>query len=136
ALYIRDPQVVISHAPQGLLIDPSYTFRLLLNGYSPIKDEMGPFTIRHINTADDIDAINRIYRSRNMVPIDPTFLTETYKGRFIKYWVVIDDETQSVLAVCMGIDHKIAFDDPENGSSLWSLAVDPQAKHPGIGLHL
>src|SRR5690606_10667804 len=30
-------------------------------------------------------------------------------------------------------DHAEAFDAPENGSSTWCLAVDPQAPHPGIG---
>jgi GNAT-family acetyltransferase (TIGR03103 family) len=33
----------------------------------------------------------------------------------------------------MGVDHFRAFNDLENGSSLWALAVDPQASHPGIG---
>ncbi len=33
----------------------------------------------------------------------------------------------------MGVDHSTAFGDPENGASLWSLAVDPQASVPGIG---
>lgn len=136
ALYVRDPQVIIATAPQDLFIDPSYTFRLMLLNYTPIRKDKGPFSIRLINTDDDIEAINRIYQSRNMVPIDTEFLQETYKGRFIKYWVAVDEDTQEILAVCMGIDHKIAFDDPENGASLWSVAVDSQAKHTGIGLHL
>jgi GNAT-family acetyltransferase (TIGR03103 family) len=33
----------------------------------------------------------------------------------------------------MGVDHTRAFNDPERGSSLWCLAVDPQARHPRIG---
>lgn len=136
ALYIRDPQVVISYAPQTLFIDPSYTYRLFLEQYEPLKKEKGRFSIRQINTDDDIESINRIYQTRNMVPIDAKFLQETYKGKFIKYWVVVDDDTKEILAVCMGIDHKIAFDDPENGASLWSVAVDPQARHPGIGIQL
>lgn len=136
ALYIRDPQVIVASAPQELFIDPSYTFRLMLEEYQPLKKEGGPFSIRLLDTDDDIGAINRIYLARNMVPIDPDFLHATYKGRFIKYWVVEDDQTQAVLAVCMSIDHKVAFDDPENGASLWAVAVDPQATHPGIGLHL
>lgn len=136
ALYIRDPQVIIAGAPQDLFIDPSYTFRLSLEQYKPLKTERGPFTIRYIDIANDIEAMNRIYQSRGMVIISPEFLKEKYKGRYIKYWVVEDDDSGDILAVCMGIDHKLAFDDPENGSSLWSLAVDPQAKHLGIGLHL
>jgi len=34
------------------------------------------------------------------------------------------------------VDHARAFEDPENGSSLWCLAVDPQASFPGIGENL
>src|SRR3546814_7837707 len=44
-----------------------------------------------------------------------------------------DLETGQVIGTVMGVDHKRAFDDPENGSSLWSLAVDPQTSHPGVG---
>lgn len=136
ALYIRDPQVVIANAPQELFIDPSYTFRLMLGRYEALQGKTGSFSIRLINTDDDIESINRIYRTRNMVPVDSLFLQETYKGRYIKYWVAVDDERGEVVAVCMGIDHKKAFDDPENGASLWSLAVDPQAHHPGIGVQM
>ncbi|MFP4312877.1 MAG: N-acetylglutaminylglutamine synthetase [Alphaproteobacteria bacterium] len=136
ALYIRDPQVVVAKAPQELFIDPSFTFRLVLEHYDPIQQDNKNFTIRPINTDDDIECINRIYQIHKMVPIDPAFLQETYKGRFIKYWVAEDGATNDILGVCMTIDHKLAFDDPENGSSLWSVAVDPQAKHPRVGLNL
>ena len=136
ALYVRDPQVIIANAPQDLFIDPSYTFRLVLGNYEALREEKGPFSIRAIAPENDIDEINRIYQTRKMVPVDPGFLQETYKGKYIKYWIVVDDNSDDVLAVCMGIDHKLAFDDPENGASIWAVAVDPQAKHPGIGLHL
>ena len=32
-----------------------------------------------------------------------------------------------------GVDHARLFGDPERGSSLWCLAVDTQARHPGVG---
>lgn len=136
ALYIRDPQVVVASAPHSLFIDPSFTYRLSLDNYAPISDTKGPFSVRLIDTAKDIDEVNRIYRSLKMVSVDPEFLQETYRGRFIKYWVVEDDETKDILAVCMGIDHKRAFNDPENGSSLWAVAVDPQSQHSGVGIAL
>lgn len=136
ALYIRDPQVVVAKAPQELFIDPSFTFRLVLENFTPVKKDKGAFSIRPINIENDIEAINRIYQIHKMVPIDAEFLQNSYEGRFIHYWVVEDDNTNDVIAVCMSIDHKQAFDDPENGSSLWAVAVDPQAKHPGIGMHL
>jgi hypothetical protein len=32
-----------------------------------------------------------------------------------------------------GIDHRHAFNDPEDGSSLWCLAISPQTSRPGVG---
>ena len=45
----------------------------------------------------------------------------------------LDDVTGDVIGTVTGVDHAKAFGDPEKGSSLWCLAVDPQARHPGIG---
>lgn len=136
ALYIRDPQVVIANAPQELFIDPSYTFRLLLDNFKPLQSKRGAFTLRPFSPEDDVQSINRIYKSRNMMQVDDGFMQKVHKGKYIKYWVAIDDESEDVIAVCMSIDHKLAFDDPENGSSIWAVAVDPQARHAGVGLHL
>jgi GNAT-family acetyltransferase (TIGR03103 family) len=38
-----------------------------------------------------------------------------------------------VLGTVTGVDHHRAFNDPERGSSLWCLAVDPQTRQPGVG---
>lgn len=136
ALYIRDPQVVLAKAPQDLFIDPSFTYRLPLDKYEPLKDKPEAFSIRQLDHETDIEDINRIYLSHNMVPVDPDFLKKPEEHLAIKYWVAVDNTTNDILGVCLGIDHKQAFDDPENGSSLWSLAVDPQAKHPRVGLQM
>jgi GNAT-family acetyltransferase (TIGR03103 family) len=32
-----------------------------------------------------------------------------------------------------GVDHELAFGDPDGGSSLWALAVDPRSRQPGVG---
>ncbi len=136
ALYVRDPQVIIAKAPQNLFIDPSYTFRLALDSYKPLKKAAGAFSVRLINVQKDVESINRIYQMHNMVPVDPDFAVNTYQGTDIKYWVCVEDDTKDIIGVSMGVDHKLAFNDPENGSSLWSVAVDPQAKHAGIGLEM
>jgi GNAT-family acetyltransferase (TIGR03103 family) len=136
ALYIREPQVVLAQAPQELFIDPSYTFRLQLQSYQPLREHQGPFSIRLLNVKNDLGVINRIYQACHMVPVSKDFLLDTYKGQFIKYWVAEDHDSEDILAVCMGIDHARAFDDPENGSSMWAVAVDPQAKPAGLGLQM
>lgn len=136
AIYLRDPHVVIAKAPQELFIDPSYTYRQWLEDWEPPEEKAKNYTVRKLDPEKDVEGINRIYRMRNMVTIDERFLKEVYKGRFITYWVAADNQTDQILGVAMGIDHKVAFDDPENGSSLWAVAVDPQAPHPGIGVAL
>ena len=136
ALYVREPQVVVSHDPQGLFIDPSYTYRLQLKEYNAPRKKKGSFSIRRLHT-EDVDSINKIYKARHMPEIEPEYLQKSYKMRkYLTFWVAIDNDTDEVIAVCLAIDHKLAFDDPENGASLWSVAVDPQATHPGIGMEL
>ncbi|WP_348240877.1 GNAT family N-acetyltransferase, partial [Salmonella enterica] len=54
-------------------------------------------------------------------------------NRAITYLVAEDEQTGEVIGTVTGVDHMRAFSDPEQGSSLWCLAVDPQARHAGIG---
>lgn len=136
AFYIRDPQVVIAKAPQALFIDPSVTYRLLLKNYKSRHKPPPAVEIGEIDVRKDLAAVNRIYRARHMVLVRESFIRKTYKGRFIKYWVARDKREGTVLAVAMSIDHKKAFDDPENGASVWAVAVDAQAPYPGVGLAL
>lgn len=136
ALYIRDPQVVVAKSPQDLFIDPSFTYRLLLKDFKGPKTPHPNFKIREIDIKKDLGVVNEIYQARGMVQVEESFITKTYKGRFIKYWVAKDKKSGDLLGVAMGIDHKKAFDDPENGSSIWAVAVDPRAQYPGVGIAL
>jgi GNAT-family acetyltransferase (TIGR03103 family) len=47
--------------------------------------------------------------------------------------VAEDEDTGAILGAVTGVDHVAACDDPDGGTSLWSLAVDPQCMRPGIG---
>jgi GNAT-family acetyltransferase (TIGR03103 family) len=136
-MYVHEPQVLVSHDPENLLLEPAYTFRLDLKNYKPARKKIGSFSIRTLKINKDIKNINYIYLTRGMPEIEPEFLKKKYnKSKFLTLWVAVNNDSDETIAVCMGIDHKLAFDDPENGSSLWSLAVDPQATHPGIGLEM
>src|SRR5690606_39095076 len=55
------------------------------------------------------------------------------RSRLLTWLVAEDAATGEVVGTVTGVDHREAFEDPEHGSSLWCLAVDPQAPHPGIG---
>jgi GNAT-family acetyltransferase (TIGR03103 family) len=134
AFYVRDPHVVVGLAPQELFLDPSHTYRLWLSTYRPPKAQPRGFTVRKLRTKADAEAVNRIYASRGMVTTTPrSFLWEHRRSKALVYLVAEDRDTGDVIGTVTGVDHVHAFDDPDNGSSLWCLAVDPQAAHPGIG---
>ena len=131
ALYVRDPHVVLSVAPQDLFLDPSHTFRLWLDA------EQGGvarphLTIRQAEPADE-EAVRRIYLARGMIAPPEGFLTGGHNPDLVPVLVAADDDEGQVAGVVMGVDHVEAFLDPERGSSLWALAVDPQSPIAGVG---
>lgn len=133
AFYVDKPHVVVSHAPAQLFVDPSETFRLRLNQYTPQRAVRRGFTIRRLRSRADVAAINAIYRARRMVPVDPAHVWGQRSERQTVYALAEDRHTGEVIGVAMGLDHTEAFGDAEPGTSLWALAVSPQASHPGIG---
>jgi GNAT-family acetyltransferase (TIGR03103 family) len=133
ALYLRDPHVVLSIAPQDLFLDPSHTYRLWLERYRVSRLRPRGFVIRRLACREDVEAVNRIYATRGMVPADPEILWAQHNHQELTYLVAVDALSGEVVGSVTGVDHVHAFGDPEMGSSLWCLAVDPQAPHPGIG---
>jgi GNAT-family acetyltransferase (TIGR03103 family) len=133
ALYLRDPQVVLARAPQELFLDPSHTFRLPFERYQPGDAAPPDLLIRRIDGEADGEAANRIYRARHMVPVHPEAYWRLRNSEVVTMLVAVDRSRGAVVGVVTGIDHVRAFDDPDNGSSLWSLAVDPQTALPGVG---
>jgi GNAT-family acetyltransferase (TIGR03103 family) len=133
ALYVSDPHVAVSLAPQEVFLDPSHTFRLWLDRYRPAQLRTRGFMIRLLNSREDAEAVHALYIRRHMVPPDADFLWENHASRLLTYLLAVDLENDQVLGTVMGVDHKTAFGDPERGTSLWALAADPQASVPGIG---
>ena len=132
ALYVAAPQQVLAQSPQQLFLDPSDTLRLWFSDYRPSQRVFRGFRIRRAQSQDDWTAINHLYIARGMLPIDPTLLTPRHQGGPV-YWIAEDETTNAVIGSVMGLNHQKAFNDPENGSSLWCLAVDPQCTRPGVG---
>lgn len=133
AIYLRDPHVVVSLHPQELFLDPSHTYRLVLSRYRPALARPRGFVVRKLQTADDARAVNRIYAARGMVATDPDFVLANRNSRSLILLVAQDIHGGEIIGTATGVDHRQAFGDPENGSSLWCLAVDPQAAYPGVG---
>ncbi|MGZ9106262.1 MAG: N-acetylglutaminylglutamine synthetase, partial [Rhodoplanes sp.] len=133
AFYIRDPHVVLAAAPQEVFLDPSHTYRLDLSTYRASRRAPRGFFIRRLTPEADADAMNRLYLARSMVPVAPQFFWSRRDSRAITCFLAEDEASGEVLGTVMGVDHARAFGDTERGSSLWCLAVDPQAASPGIG---
>jgi len=133
ALYLRDPHVVLSYAPQDLFLDPSHTFRLWLDRYQCSHRRPRGFFVRLLNNPADAEAAHRLYASRRMVPPSPEFIWQQRTSRVLQYWVAEDEQDGAIIGVVNGVDHYEAFGDVEGGASLWALAVDAQAPYPGIG---
>jgi len=132
ALYVAAPQQVLAQSPQQLFLDPSDTLRLWFTDYRPATRVFRGFRIRRVQSEADWQAVNALYLARNMLPVDPTLLTARHQGGPV-YWLAEDEDSGAVIGSVMGLNHHTAFHDPENGSSLWCLAVDPLCSRPGVG---
>jgi len=131
--WVREPHLVLAAAPQALFLDPSHTFRLDLSTYRASRKRPRGFVVRWVTSQADADAVNRIYLAHRMVTVPPEFMFSHRDSRTIVYLVAEDEVTGQVIGTVTGVDHLRAFDDPERGSSLWCLAVDPQAARPLVG---
>ncbi|VEG43025.1 GNAT family acetyltransferase [Mycolicibacterium flavescens] len=136
-IYAREPHVLVSMAPAELFIDPSHTYRLrFTEDPEPDKTPNG-FSVRALQSADDADEMNRVYVRCGMVPAPVEVLWNNHRTQdALDYLVAVRDDDGSVLGTVTGVDHKRLFSDPENGSSLWTLAVDPGTSLPGVGAAL
>lgn len=133
ALYLPDPHVLLSMAPQELFLDPSHTYRIKFEHYRPSKKLNHNIYIRRIENEADLKAINRIYAKLGMVPVSQKVGSKALHSRHLTYLLAEDSTRKEVVGAVMGVDHVYVFNDPEKGSSLWSLAVDPTAKVSGVG---
>ncbi len=133
-LYLRDPHVLVAGHPQELFIDPSFTYRLWMHLYRPRRQPLAGVTVRTIVDRSDVEAMNRLYLQRAMVPAAPERIWENHlRTRHVTYLVATEDATGRVIGTVSGVDHGRLFDDPERGSSLWCLAVDPTTTTTGVG---
>lgn len=133
AFYLSDPHVVLAMAPDRLFLDPSHTFRMWLHQYRAGAQRPRGFVIRRIRSIEDAREVNRIYAARHMVGCDPQFMLNQHTDRLRSYFVAQSLATEEIVGTVTGVDHREAFNDPENGASLWCLAVDPQCPLPGVG---
>lgn len=139
-IYARESHVVVAEAPTELFIDPSHTYRLRFTD-EMTQEDLAPaplgVTVRTLNDPVDADAMNRVYVRCGMVPARIDVIWENHQhAPAVTYLLAIRDEDGAVVGTVTGVDHELLFSDPEQGSSLWTLAVDPGAGLPGVGAAL
>src|SRR4051794_18431574 len=132
-IYPRDPQVLIGLAPDELFLDPSLTLRLDLHRYRPRPDIIRGIFVRTVTSAAEMNRINDIYAHNGMVLADAVTMWANHRTRAFTYLVAEDRRTGEIIGTVTGVDHELAFGDPEGGTSLWCLAVDAQDAPPGTG---
>ncbi|OBF22555.1 N-acetylglutaminylglutamine synthetase [Mycobacterium sp. ACS4331] len=136
-IYARESHVLIARAPQELFIDPSHTYRLRFNEPHPSPRAPAGFTVRTLRSPSDADEMNRVYVRCGMVPAPTEVIWDNHNNaEAVEYLVAVRDEDDAVIGTVTGVDHRRLFSDPEDGSSLWTLAVDPSAGLPGVGAAL
>lgn len=135
-IYAREPHVLVSRAPAELFIDPSHTYRLRFTDDDDTAPTQRGFTIRALRSREEADEMNRVYVRCGMVPAPVDVIWDNHLRRdAVDYLIAVTDDG-AVLGTVTGVDHVALFSDPENGSSLWTLAVDPAAPLPGVGAAL
>jgi GNAT-family acetyltransferase (TIGR03103 family) len=133
ALYVESPQLVLAEAPNELFLDPSLMFRRHLHADEAMEGPPPGVAVRRLSTRADIGAINRLYRMRGMVPLDPSVVWARQREDAFTYLVAEDERSGDVVGAALGLDHALAFGDAAGGCSLWALAVDPQTRLRGVG---
>jgi GNAT-family acetyltransferase (TIGR03103 family) len=133
ALYVREPHVLVSLRPHELFIDPSHTYRLWLHHHRAKADPIRGVVVRELRGVKDAHEVNRIYTVSGMVTAPPDEMWANQRTPTFTYLVATDADTGDVIGTVTGVDHVHAFNDPEGGTSLWCLAVDPQTQRPGVG---
>ena len=135
-IYPHEPHVVVAQSPGELFIDPSHTYRLRFNaaGREHLTPSHPGMTVRTLEDSSDADAMNRVTVRCDMVPAPIEVIWNNHLHvPAVTYLVAVRDEDGTVVGTVTGIDHEVLFADPERGSSIWTLAVDPGATLPGVG---
>lgn len=133
ALYMRDPHVAVAMAPQDLFLDPSLTFRIDFRNYKTGTASPVGVVVRPLDGDDEEKDINRLYMSRSMVPAYEGFYKTVGDQDEVLVLIAEDADSHEIIGAVTGVDHRRAINDPDNGSSLWALVVDPQCQRPAVG---
>ena len=131
-IYLRDAHVFVAQHPDEFFVDPSLTYRLDLPA-AQINTEPPPnVTITPLQSVEEAEAVNAIYARNGMVTAPSEVLVQVASRPEVLH-LVATLSTGRVVGTVTVVDHTVLFNDPDNGSSLWCLTVDPDAAPVGLG---
>ncbi len=133
-VYPREPHVLVAQSPGELFVDPSHAYRLDLRTYAAAPERPG-VRVRPLRDERDVDAVNVLYATVGMITADPAIVLAGREDPVFTQ-LVAEDPAGRLVGTVTGVDHVAAFGDPEGGTSLWCLAVDPAVTVRGVGEQL
>lgn len=137
-VYLPDPHVFVAQHPQDFFIDPSLVYRADLLDREPSRTVTAELVeIRPARDRSDLEAMNRLYSRCRMVTAKVDDMeTNLRDAPQVLQLVAVDKRTGDIIGTVTGVDHHHLYGDPSRGSSLWSLAIDPDVVYPGVGMAL
>ena len=88
AIYVIDPHVIISMAPDKLFLDPSHTYRLWNYDYRyDNQKKSNAFSINRLSREEEAQQVNAIYAKCHMKGADPSFLLEKHANKLRTYFI-------------------------------------------------
>ncbi|MGJ3507721.1 N-acetylglutaminylglutamine synthetase [Enemella sp. A6] len=132
-VYLADPHVFVALHPMDFFIDPSHVYRLDLTDYRPELPTGGAIEIRPARDRSELSQMNSIYRACRMVTADLDVMETNLAEDQVIYLVAVDTQSGQIIGTVTGIDHRALGGAADSGSSLWSLATDPNSPYPGVG---
>lgn len=131
AFYVQKPQVLLALGKGKIFLDPSLAYRLNLTTYNYPNIDLDPEIQVRLLTKKDIKGANYTYLESKALPIDLKNTIKNQHSKAITYFIA--EKKEKIVGIVIGIDHKELFNSPEEGTSLWGLAVGESARRKGIG---
>lgn len=134
-IYLPDPHVFVAQHPQDFFIDPSLIYRLSLRDQNRSPSASTELVqIRPARDRSELETINELYRRCRMVTATVDDMHRNLQNApQVLYLVAVDTRTGEIIGTVTGVDHYRLYGDPDHGSSLWCLAIDPNTAYPGVG---
>lgn len=131
AINVQYPQELMHMSDYKLYANEAACYRLEFSKYAPKEKYAKDVTFKLISEQSDIDQVNKIYEHYGMYPLTKESFDKNQYSAGVNYYVA--EKNGKILGIVVGVNHVKLLNSPEKGSSLWGLAVIPDAGGKGVG---